>query len=447
MSFRLRRSGSHRAAKLRDAKGRSRLRRDWGSATPATRLSPGALWPCLASSIAVGVDRLRNLTGDPDWETLAEAFTENLVSYLLRHGRGFSLQQLGDERISSAELAPGCKYIVAGSAQRGESGRLRVNMRITDAATTEYLWARRYHLGTEGREEREITIIRDISQELHVRLLRQAISNVPSALGVEYETQQCLASATAALGGELRADLTSEAQQWFLTALAADPRNVDALTGLARTCQHLVSNPWWAAPHTALAASDLGREAIALALALAPGHADAHCVQGMLYSAAGQLEDAAGAFDQALAMDQGLAIAHGFAGYNAALLGRAHETLPAIGRAMRLDPAARLHSIWFFFGGFAELLVGRVDLSIALFKKSLERNPSYGSALLFLMAALSSSGRSIEAAQVAEAFRHHYPECPAIGFEHLWLSRSACANYRARIWPLFEKIRELGVAT
>ena len=98
----------------------------------------------------MGVNRLRNLTGDPDWETLAEAFTENLVSYLLRHGRGFSLQQLGDERISSAELAPGCKYIVAGSAQRGKSGRLRVNMRITDAVTTEYLWARRYHLGRKG---------------------------------------------------------------------------------------------------------------------------------------------------------------------------------------------------------------------------------------------------------------------------------------------------------
>ena len=55
-----------------------------------------------------------------------------------------------------------------------------------------------------------------------------------------------------------------------------------------------------------------------MALSFAPGHADAHCVQGMLYSAAGQLEAAASAFDQALAMDRCLAIAHGFAGYNAA---------------------------------------------------------------------------------------------------------------------------------
>jgi hypothetical protein len=114
---------------------------------------------------------------------------------------------------------------------------------------------------------------------------------------------------------------------------------------------------------------------------------------------------------------------------------------------MRLDPAVRRHSIWFFFGGFAELLVGRVDLSISLFKQSLERNPSYGSALLFLMAALSSSGRSTEAAEVAASFRRHYPGCPAVAFEQLWLSRSACTDYRAQISPLFERIRELGVAT
>ena len=30
-------------------------------------------------------------------------------------------------------------------------------------------------------------------------------------------------------------------------------------------------------------------------------------------------------------------------------------------RAMRLDQTDRRHSIWFFFGGFAELLLGRTE--------------------------------------------------------------------------------------
>jgi hypothetical protein len=112
-------------------------------------------------------------------------------------------------------------------------------------------------------------------------------------------------------------------------------------------------------PLSAAAASDLGREVIAIALEVAPGAADAHCVQGMLHSAAGNLDDAGHAFDRALSLEHGLAIVHGFAAYNAAFLGSARGVLPAVERAMRLDRAV------------AELLIGRTEGSIALLQKSL----------------------------------------------------------------------------
>jgi tetratricopeptide (TPR) repeat protein len=144
-------------------------------------------------------------------------------------------------------------------------------------------------------------------------------------------------------------------------------------------------------------------------------------------------------------MDGSLGLAHGFAGYNAALLGRAGETLPAIEHAMRLDPTDRRHSIWFFFGGFAELLLGRVDSAVALLEKSLERNPSYGGAQLFLMAALRQLGRPQDAARLADGFRAQYPDHPANAFERLWLSRSPSPTYRAQVQPLFEHIRALGI--
>jgi len=146
-------------------------------------------------------------------------------------------------------------------------------------------------------------------------------------------------------------------------------------------------------------------------------------------------------------MDQGLAIAHGFSAYNAAFLGCAGNTLPAIERAMRLDRADRRHSIWFFFGCFAELLIGRTDASITLLRKSLERNHSYGSARLFLIAALSLSGRHREAEEAAALFRRQYPDCPTGAFEQLWLSRSASTSYRAQILPVFQTIRYVGVGT
>jgi DNA-binding SARP family transcriptional activator/TolB-like protein len=417
----------------------------------AEAASPGTTrirWPCLLSNIAVAVAPLRNLTGDTGRQYLVEAFTDDLVTDLLRHGRGLSLKPLGDGGTSgngARGTERGYDYVVTGSAQSSAPGLLRVNMRITDAATSEYLWAGRHEFKPEDLAPIQTRITRRISRELHVLLLQAASRRALIASGTNIGISECLSAASAALKGRITPELTAEAQRWYLAALAHDPRSVEALTGLALTCQTLVANPWWADPRTTAAASDLGREAVGLALDLAPGHAVGKCIQGMLYSAAGQLELAARAFEQALKMDQGLGAAHGFAGYNAALLGRACETMPAVERAMRLDQTDRRHSIWFFFGGFAELLLGRTDASIELLQKSLERNPSYGSAQLFLMAALSLIGRQNEATETAASFRAQYPDYRRNVFEQLWLSRSDSATYRAQIHPLVEKIRTLGV--
>jgi DNA-binding SARP family transcriptional activator len=408
-------------------------------------------WPCLLPSIAVAVAPMRNLTGDPDRQRLVDAFTDDLVTDLLRQGRGLSLKPLNGEQPTMRKLArsPALEheydYIVTGSAQCGNPETLRVNMRIVDAATSEFVWAGRHEFRPEELAPIQTRITRRISRELHVLLLQAASRRAFFDAGEEHAVTESLSRAASALKKGMRAELSAEAQRWYLTALASDPRNVEALTGLAITCQHLVSNPWWAEPRVVATASDLGREAAAIALSIAPGHSAAHCVQGMLHSAAGQLVEAAGAFERALATDSGQGTAHGFSGYNAAFLGRAEETVPAVERAMRLDRSDLRHSIWLFFGGFAELLLGRTDAAISLLRKSLERNPSYGSAQLFLAAALSTVGRDKEAREAAAKFRGLYPQHRTHAFEQLWLSRSGSAAYRTQIHPAFEKIRGLGL--
>jgi TolB-like protein len=400
----------------------------------------------------VAVAPLRNLTGDTKQQCLVEGFTDRLVIDLFRHCRSFSFAWMAGgwhwtanlARPNSSEL----KYVVSGSIQRGSlQGTLRVNIRISDAVTADYLWAGRQEFQPE-EPSIQTDITRQISRVLHVLLMYEASRRASVNSDAELGVNECLAHAMEALKGDLCADLSAEAQRWFLAALARDPRNVEALVGLALTCQHLVSNPGWSGdPRAVAAVSDLGREAVALAVELEPGHARARCIQGMLYSAAGELKQAEAAFDLALAMNRGLASPHAFSGYNRALLGNDEETLPAVERAMRLDPTDRRHSIWLFFGGFAELLVGQTEAAIALLQKSLERNATYGSAQLFMMVALSLMGRHRGAALMAESFRQQYPESPATAFERLWLSRSASPVYRAQVFPLFEKIQALSVAS
>jgi DNA-binding SARP family transcriptional activator/TolB-like protein len=410
----------------------------------------GPEWPCVLPNIAVAVAPVRNLTGDHRQQYLVEAFSDDLVTDLLHHGRGLALARLANDRrtvdVPALMADSEIEYLVTGSAQRSDPRTLRVNMQITNAATAEYCWADRYEFDPEDPEPIQTRITRRISRELHLLVLQQASRRAVMTSGRELGVNECLSRAVTALKGRITPELTAEAQGWLLGALAHDPRNVEALSGLAFTCQHIVSNPWWGDPHAVAASSDLGREAVAIALDLAPGHAFAKYTQGMLYSAAGQLEEAARAFERALEMDPELGLAHGFAGYNAAFLGHAEMTLPAVERAMHLDRTDRRQSIFFFFGGFAELLLGRIDASIALLRKSLERNPTYGSAQLFLMAALSLNGRSSEAAQAATSFREQFPEYPSNAFEQQWLSRSASPIYRTQIAPVFDKIRSLGVA-
>jgi len=404
-------------------------------------------WPLLLPSIVVGVAPLRNLTGEADKQGLVEGFTDRLLADLYRHCRGLSFAWVAEEPRCGGCLPPRnpreLSYVVYGSVQRGSYGTLRVNTRISDAMTADYLWAGRQEFRPEDVVPIQSKIAPQISRALHILLLQEASRRAVIGLDAGLEVDECLSRAWNALGGGMRAELTAEAQRWFFAALAGEPRNVEALTGLALTCQRLVSNPWWGDPRTCTAASDLGREAVALALELEPAYAWAKSIQGMLYSAAGQLEQAAHAFERALAMDPALAAAHGFAGYNAALLGRAWETMPAVQRAMRLDSSDRRHSVWYYFGGFAELLLGRTGSATALLRKSLERNPSYGSAQLFLMAALSLIGRRSEAGSMAESFRRQYREYPAHAFQQLWLSRSESLVYRGQVYPLFESIRAL----
>jgi hypothetical protein len=84
--------------------------------------------------------------------------------------------------------------------------------------------------------------------------------------------------------------------------------------------------------------------------------------------------------------------------------------------------------------------------SRSFLQKSLERNPTHGSAELLLVAALSLTGRHSEAVSMADSFREQYLESPASAFEQFWLSRSASPIYHAQVYPLFESVRALGAA-
>jgi DNA-binding SARP family transcriptional activator/TolB-like protein len=405
-------------------------------------------WPRFLPRITVALSPFNNLTGTEQRQGLLEGFADDLVTDLVERGRGLLLARVVESRgilaLFPAADAAEIGYAVCGTVQNGPAGTIRVNAQIRDATTGEYRWARRYALPLDKAGSLQTTITGEIARELHFMLLQEVSRRAFLCSGKRPGLDECLSRAAAALEGQITPELTAQAQNWLLGALARNPRHVQALVELARTCQLIVSAPWWADAEVTEAALQVGREAVATALSLAPGHAGARAVEGMLFSAAGDLERAAEALAAALEAEPTDAVSLAFAGYNGALLGRAGEASAMIGRAMRLDRSERRHSVWLFFLGFSELLLGRGESALNLFGKSLERNPGYGGARLFRAAALLLCGRPNEAKHAASLFRQEHPRYGFETFAQQWLERSRSPTFRRQINPTLEGIRSLG---
>ena len=410
---------------------------------------PPPHWPFLTRQISVGIALLRNLGGTSIEQAIVEAFTDDLVVDLVQHARGLSCAKIAAVNSeTSAFRLPGAgdfDYLVLGSAQRGRiAGSIRFALHIVDAASGQYRWAERYECDAEQLPAVQTRITQRVSRELHFLLIQTLSQRAAVAIGHELSLAECLSRGTAVLKSGVTPTSTADAQLWFLAALARDPRNAEALLGVALTCQYIVSQPWWsgsAAPETAFA---IGQTVANTVLDLNPNNATANSFKGMMYSAAGDTGGAARAFQASISDDPSIAFVHAYAGYNNAFLGRAESVREGVQRAHDLGGTDRLHSIWYFFAGFAELLLGSED-AMPLLRKSLELNPEYGSAQLFLAAALSMHGRRFEAMQIASEFRSHFPSYQTRTFDQQWLWRSTNSVYRRQIDPIADQIHKLGL--
>ena len=163
-------------------------------------------WPCLLPSIAVAVAPLRNLTGDPEHQRLVEDFTASVVTDLFWHCRGFSFAWLPREPRWTVNLTPAnppeLKYVVSGSVQPGSSRRvLRVNIRISDVVTADYLWAGRRECRLEDFAAIQTETARQISRVLYTLLLQEASGRACVTADAEFGVNECLARAEAILKG------------------------------------------------------------------------------------------------------------------------------------------------------------------------------------------------------------------------------------------------------
>jgi TolB-like protein/class 3 adenylate cyclase len=376
--------------------------RDGSSA--ATQPKRARLGPLSFPRLSIVVLPFANLSGDPEQEYFVDGVTESLTTDLSRINGAFVIARntaftfkgsAVDVKKLGREL--NVRYVLEGSMQRNGK-RLRVNVQLVDAETGNHLWAERFDKPVADLFDMQDEIVSRFANSLDAELVaaearRAERSPHPDAMDLVFQGR-------AWLNKGLTPDYMARARSFFEKAMALDPENVEAMVGLARvdaTTGAAIMTDDWSARCTS------AETILTKALSLAPNHASAHLVLGLVQMFTNRASQGIAECEQALTLDRNSAYAHALIGYAKVLLGRSAETEAHINEAFRLSPRDTLAPRWFVWGGIAKAQLGADAEALIWLRRGIDANRNYSIAHFHLAAALARLRELDEARAAVQA--------------------------------------------
>jgi TolB-like protein/class 3 adenylate cyclase len=373
----------------------------FGEGTQGGSTTPG---PSSAPRLSIVVLPFVNIGGDPEQDYFVDGVTDSLTTDLSRisgsfviarntaftfKGKAVDVKQLGREL--------NVRYVLEGSMQRG-GGRLRVNVQLIDAKTGSHLWAERFQKPVADLFDLQDEIVSRLANTLNGQLIeaeaRRAESSLhPDAVDFYFQGIACFHKG-------IIPEYLAQARGFFERALALDPRNIEALAGIAIVNANIAIYVMDdRAGHLAAAEA-----ALIKALSSAPKHALAHAYLGIVYMFTNRAVQGIAECERALALNPNLATAHGYIGFAKILEGRAEETEAHVNEALRLSPRDGWAYVWMLYAGSAKLGLG-VDYEEAVrwLQRSLDANRNMLFTHLCLAAAFAHLGRLADARSAVQA--------------------------------------------
>jgi len=302
-----------------------------------------------------------NLSGDAAEDYFADGITEDITTELSRIPDSFVIARntaftykgkAVDARTVGSEL--NVRYVLEGSV-RSAGNRVRTNVQLIDAESGAHLWAERFDCDRSDLIQVQDEIVGRIAGALGAQLIdaesRRSLREHPA----DPDAIDLTMRGWATLHRPPSRETLGEARALFERALALDPNAADAVIGLAYTYARGINSAF-----TNTLEADLAKagELVAKGLALAPERAQTHWVRGLLLRHPRRLEEAAAAFEQAIALDRNFAPAYGSLGDVMTWLDRPEETIRLNEYAMRLSPRDPQLGNWQFDIGLAHLVLG-----------------------------------------------------------------------------------------
>src|SRR5690348_3263022 len=281
---------------------------------------------------------LKNLSGDPTQEYLADGMTEALIGCLsmirgLRVISRTSVMSLKDTKLTVPDIAKTLQVdaLVEGSVIR-EGSRIRVNAQLIRGATDEHFWSEAYDRELPDVLALESDVAQSIARKVEVTVTGEEHSRIVATRQVAPEVYESY------LKGQFKGYSRAEIEQsiaYFEEAIRKDPSFAPAYVGLAEAYERLAGSfigvPTFETRPKAIRAAHK-------ALELDPSLAEAHTLLGTVLKKQFQWADAEAEYKQALALNPNNSAAHVEYADWLASHGRMDEALAWARRARELDP-------------------------------------------------------------------------------------------------------------
>jgi TolB-like protein/DNA-binding winged helix-turn-helix (wHTH) protein/tetratricopeptide (TPR) repeat protein len=390
------------------------------SATADSQPPPAALVTAVAPSAALArfatqapprmsivVLPFTNHSGDPALEYFSDGFTENLTTDLSRISGSFVIARntaytyksktLSEKQIAS-EL--NVRYVLEGGVQKA-GNHVRVNVQLIDGETGAHLWAERY-----DRDSADLLLVQDeithqIANALNLTLIQNESDRSWRDHPSNPDSVDLTMRAIALMRGPMSPAINGRARQLYEQAVELDPKNVDALLGLAWTYTAEIYEGWSSMDTPGV--HERIDSAVTRALAVNPGSAYAYQMKSEAYAYdnrrdwRGELGPAIDAAEAALAINPNRAITLAFLGRLYSKVGHPERTGALVEQAIRLSPHDDHLPHWLHILGMSQLQMGHNEDAIATFRRSLLYRPRLIISWAGLTGALYAAGRDDEA--------------------------------------------------
>jgi adenylate cyclase len=301
------------------------------------------------------------------------------------------------------------RYVLEGSVRRvGEP--VEINAQLISTETGAHVWADRFEGERSNLGKLQFEVVARLANSLGAELVKAEVLREERERSGNPDVTDLTMRGWAIVWNFNGANKSSwsEAIAMFERALALDPKNASAITGLATALFARPYAGWSDNPAGDIARADKAADA---ALALRPDDSEAHFVKALLFERKSQMREAIAEAETAIADDPNNARAIAMASYYRMFLGHAEDGVAGQETALRLSPHDPMAPIWQVHLCYLYNHLAQWEQSIEWCERALANNvKERGEALAALAAASAWAGHDGEAKKAVAELRKVDPD-------------------------------------